>query len=165
MLGTFKTATAALLASAALGAAQCTIPTSGLRWSDAGGPVAQPKAPAVSLKDFTVAPYEGKQLVYATKFENGNYGSMNFAPVSNLRDLGSAAQTGMSSGTVAPTLFFFKPKNVWVLAYQWGAWPFIYRTSTNPTNANGWSSPQPLFTGSITGSGTGPIDQTLIADE
>jgi len=171
---------AALLASAAVAVAapahaagtpassstpvSCDLPSS-YHWSSSGV-LADPAKPGwTSLRDFTTAPYHGKQLVYATTNDGGSaWGSMNFGLVDDFTALGTAGQNAMNQSAVAPSLFYFAPKRIWVLAYQWGPVAFNYRTSTDPTDANGWSAPQPLFTGRISGSGTGPLDQTIIGD-
>ncbi|AZQ40563.1 1,4-beta-xylanase [Streptomyces cyaneochromogenes] len=143
----------------------CVLPST-YRWSSTG-PLAQPANGSVALKDFTTVTYNGKHLVYATTSNGSSWGAMTFSPFTNWSDMATATQTGISGSAVAPKLFYFAPKNIWVLVSNgWGtAWPFTYRTSSDPTNPNGWSAPQALFTGSLpAGAEGGPIDPTVIAD-
>jgi hypothetical protein len=140
----------------------CALPST-YRWNSTGA-LAQPANGWASLKDFTTVTHNGRHLVYATYSDGSSWKSMAFSPFTNWSDMASAPQTAMSQGAVAPKLFYLAPKNIWVLTSNgWGTqWPFVYRTSSDPTNPNGWSAAQPLFTGSVPNGSA--IDPTMIAD-
>jgi Glycosyl hydrolase family 62 len=145
----------------------CALPTT-FQWTS-GGPIATPQAPAgktwVALKDFSDVVYNGMHIVYMSTHDAAtSYGSAMFT-FSDWPDAASATQMVTPHG-VAPTLFYFTPKNTWVLAYQWGSTAFSYVTSSDPTKPTSWSSEKSLFAGALPSdaSSTGPIDQTVICD-
>ncbi|WP_079077389.1 non-reducing end alpha-L-arabinofuranosidase family hydrolase [Streptomyces sp. Root369] len=139
----------------------CALPST-YRWTSTG-PLAQPANGQLALKDFTTVKYNGKNLVYATTANESGWGSTGFSPFTNWSDMGAATQTKTNQDAVAPELFYLSTKNIWVMVYQWPS--FVYSTSSDPTNPNGWSAPQPLFTGSLpAGEDGAPLDATMIAD-
>lgn len=131
----------------------CRLPTT-FKWTSTG-PLAQPKSGWVSLKDFSSVVYNNQHIVYMSTVDNaGAYGGavMTFTDWSQMA---TATQRPLPYGGIAPTLIYFRPKNIWVLLYEWGPWPFTYLTSTDPTNAAGWAGPYNLYEGSS-------IDETVL---
>ncbi|MBW8737358.1 MAG: RICIN domain-containing protein [Streptomyces turgidiscabies] len=139
----------------------CALPST-YRWTSTA-PLAQPANGQLALKDFATVKYNGQNLVYATTANESGWGSTGFSPFTNWSDMGAATQTKTNRDAVAPELFYLSTKNIWVMVYQWPS--FVYSTSTDPTNANSWSAPQPLFTGSLPAAdGGAQLDATMIAD-
>lgn len=141
-------------------AQSCPFPTS-FAWSSTG-PLAEPQGlTRVSLKDFTIAKANDAFVVYGTVFDKqlGWVGvNFNFRDWSALATAPQAIIAGGSLGsTTAPTLLYFTPKRVWVLAYQA---PFQYATSTNPAEPSTWSLPQAL----LKDQPPPALDQALICD-
>lgn len=140
----------------------CPLPST-YRWTSTQ-PIAQPKSGWVSLKDFTVVVHNDQHIVYMTNHDTGSTWGAAMFTFGDWSEAATATQNSMSRTAVAPTLFYFRPKDIWVLAYQWGAHKFSYATSSDPTSASSWSAEAALFNGNIDNSDTGPIDQTVICD-
>ncbi|HEY5961224.1 MAG TPA: non-reducing end alpha-L-arabinofuranosidase family hydrolase, partial [Polyangiaceae bacterium] len=109
--------------TAALGtagsSASCPFPTT-FQWKDWGGPLAEPKNGWVSLKDFSSVVYNGKHIVYSSTHDDSAYGAQLMV-FNDWPDAATAVQTKLSTGAVAPTIFYFTPKKQWILGYQWCA--------------------------------------------
>jgi len=128
------------------------LPTT-FKWTSTD-PLATPQNGSLAMKDFTCVHYNGKYIVYFTTVSSAGSWGGGMMTFTNWSDMATAQQYQMPIGTVAPTLFYFAPKNIWVLTFQWGA---QYLTSTDPTNPNGWSAPQTLYSGNS-------LDTTVICD-
>ena len=135
------------------GTGTCALPTT-FKWTSTGA-LAQPKSGWVSLKDFSSVVYNNQHIVYMSTVDGaGAYGGavMTF---NDWPEMATATQTPLPYGGIAPTLMYFKPKNIWVLLYEWGPWSFTYLTSTNPTSASSWQGPYKLYDGAS-------IDETVV---
>src|ERR1700679_2642282 len=84
-------------------------------------PLATPQNGSLALKDFSCVQYNGKYIVYFTTVNNaGSYGG-GMMTFTNWSDMATAKQYQLPVGGCSPTLFYFAPKNIWVLLFQWGA--------------------------------------------
>ena len=132
----------------------CPLPAT-FKWTSSG-PLAQPKSGWDSLKDFSSVVFNNQHIVYMSTVNSAESYGLAMMTFSDWSQMATATQSSVP-GTAAPTLILFRPKNIWVLMYEWGPWSFTYQTSTDPTNPSGWSAAQNLYQGSS-------IDETVLCD-
>jgi len=131
----------------------CQLPTT-FKWTSTAA-LAQPKSGWVSLKDFSSVVYNNQHIVYMLKVDGAGANGGAMMTFTDWPQMATATHTPLPYGGVAPTLIYFKPKNIWVLMYEWGPWAFTYLTSTNPTSASSWQGPYKLYDGAS-------IDETVV---
>jgi len=141
--------------SAGSNSAPCALPKT-FKWVSTG-PLAQPKSGWVSLKDFSAVVHSNQYIVYMSTVDNAERYHAAMMTFTNWSQMATATQYPLPVDAVAPTLIYFTPKKMWVLMYEWGASPFSYLTSTDPTNPSGWSAPHRLYGGRC-------IDETVVCN-
>lgn len=134
----------------------CPLPKT-FKWTSTG-PLAQPKAGWVSLKNFSDVVFNNQHIVYYSGGSTSGSWIAGMMVFADWPDMATATQNTMPMLSAAPTLIYFAPKNIWVLMYQYGQWTFMYSTSTDPTNPSSWSAPHELYNGSH------GIDNTVVCN-
>ncbi|MBN2527573.1 MAG: hypothetical protein JXR76_14360 [Deltaproteobacteria bacterium] len=142
----------------------CVLPDA-FHWMDEGKPLAEPQNRWVSLSDFSACAYDDRMMMYSTYHDSSEIG-IQMTVFYDWDSMDSAAQIPLPFYGAAPSLMYFAPKHIWVLAYHYclTTESFCYRTSADPTNPNGWSDEQALLTEDITHSEYGAVDPDIICD-
>jgi hypothetical protein len=95
----------------------------------------------VSIKDPSIVYWNGRFHIHATVFDRTVSGwNMVYLNFTDWSQADAASQFYMQDsptrGGVAPQLFYFTPKQKWVLVYQWGA---VFSTSDDPSRPELWT--------------------------
>jgi Glycosyl hydrolase family 62 len=142
----------------------CDLPAT-FKWKSSG-PLVAPKSPAgrdfVSIKDPSVVYWNNQFHVHATVYDRTAKGwNMVYLNFSDWSQANAASQFYMQNsptrGGVAPQLFYFTPKNKWVLVYQWGA---SFSTTDDPSKPETWTARASL----LNNAPQGALDFWVICD-
>jgi hypothetical protein len=142
----------------------CDLPTT-FSWLSTG-PLVSPKSPAghdfVSIKDPSVVHWNDRYHIHATVFDRtANGWNMVYLNFSEWSQANAAPQFYMQDsptrGGVAPQMFYFAPKQKWVLVYQWGA---KFSTADDPSKPETWTQGASL----LNDAPAGAIDFWVICD-